>query len=236
MQPIPAIDILDGRVVRLLHGDFDDVTVYSEDPVGLAASYVAAGASRIHVVDLSGARGGTISLDLVRSVARTIPDLQIGGGIRTVSTALAVLAAGAARVVVGSLAVRDADALGRLIAAAGASRVVVAVDVREGRARGEGWSDEGVPTRVVVERALTTGAQSLLVTGIDRDGTLEGPDLELLSEVRALAPGVEIIASGGVASLDDLEAVAGAGVDAAVIGRALLAGRFSIEQLLQRFE
>ena len=235
MLAIPAIDVLDGQVVRLLRGDYAEVTVYPDDPATVAAGYVAAGATRIHVVDLNGARDGTVSLPLIQSLLAVVPDLQVGGGLRTVTPALAVLEAGAARVVVGSMAVHDPDELGRLVATVGSDRVVVAIDVRGGMARGEGWVDEGVRTDVIVERALASGAGSLLVTGIDRDGTLQGPDLELLSEVRALAPTIEVIASGGVASFADLDAAAAVGADAAVVGKALLEGVFTIEELMVRF-
>jgi phosphoribosylformimino-5-aminoimidazole carboxamide ribotide isomerase len=235
MLAIPAIDILDGSVVRLMKGVFDEVTVYSDDPVGTAAGYIAAGADRIHVVDLDGARSGTLSIDLIRSLGVIVPDLQIGGGIRTVTAAIAALDAGASRVVVGSLAVHDPDDLGRLVATVGGERVVVAIDVRDGRARGEGWEDDGVPARTVVERALGAGVGSLLVTGIDRDGTMAGPDLELLMEIRAMAPDVEIIASGGVSSLADLDAARATGANAAVVGRALLEGVFGADELMARF-
>jgi phosphoribosylformimino-5-aminoimidazole carboxamide ribotide isomerase len=235
MLPIPAIDVHDGRVVRLLRGDFDRVTVYADDPAAVATRYVAAGATRIHVVDLDGARSGIISLPLIRTLTGAIPDLQIGGGIRTVTPALAALDAGATRVVVGSMAVHDPDELGRLVATVGGEHVVVAVDVRDGLARGEGWVDDGVPARTVVERALFVGARSLLVTGIDRDGTMQGPDLELLMAVREMGPSLEIIASGGISSLDDLDAAQAAGADAAVVGKALLEGAFTPGELMGRF-
>lgn len=235
MLPIPAIDVLDGRVVRLLRGDYQRVTVYSDDPVAVASRYVAAGARRIHLVDLAGARDGIVSVSLIRRLADVVPDLQVGGGIRTVTPALAALDAGAARVVVGSLAVHDPDELGRLVVTVGGERVVVAVDVRDGRARGSGWQDDGVPARVVVERAVAAGAASVLVTGIDRDGTMEGPDLDLLREVRSWAPTVEIIASGGVSSLRDLDAAAESGADAAVVGKALLDGVIDPIEMMDRF-
>ena len=168
-------------------------------------------------------------------MAAVVPHLQFGGGIRTVTPAVAALDAGAARVVVGSLAVHDPDELGRLVATVGGDRVVVAVDVRDGMARGAGWHDEGLPARTVIERALAAGAESLLVTGIERDGTLNGPDLDLLAEVRSIAPNTEIVASGGVADLDDLDAAAAHGADAAVVGKALLEGVFTVEELVARF-
>ena len=235
MLAIPAVDVLDGMIVRLLQGDFERVTTYANDPLPTITRYVEAGARRIHLVDLDGARGGTTSLDLVRRVAAVVPDLQVGGGIRTATPAIAALDAGATRVVVGSLAVHDPDELGRLVATVGGGRVVVAVDIRDGMARGSGWLDGGIPARTAIQRALAVGVESLLVTGIERDGTLNGPDLDLLVEVRSLAPNVEIIASGGVAALDDLSAAAAHGANAAVVGKALLEGVFAIEELMTRF-
>lgn len=232
MIPIPAIDVLGGRVVRLLRGSFAAVTDFGDDPVRLASSYAEAGAERLHLVDLSGARTGRIDVALVASVARVAPGLQVGGGIRSVADAVAVLDAGAARVVVGSLALSEPDAVAALADEMGGARVVVAIDVRAGRARGSGWTDDGAPFDGVVVAAVAAGASSLLVTGIDRDGAMSGPDLELVTDVRRLAPAVEIIASGGVAELADLDRAAAAGADAAVIGRALLEGRFTLREAL----
>ena len=233
--PIPAIDVLDGRVVRLQQGDYEHVTVYAEDPVPLIAAYVSAGASRIHLVDLGGARDGTIDVGLVTSVASVVPDLQVGGGIRSEVSAQRVIDAGATRVVVGSVAVHEPEVLQRIAEAVGADRVVVAIDVRAGRARGTGWQDDGASYGDVVDRAVDLSVGSLLVTGIDRDGMLTGPDLELVRAVRNLAPRTELIASGGVAALEDLDRASTAGADAAVIGKALLDGRFDAVELFERF-
>lgn len=235
MRPIPAIDVLDRRVVRLRRGDFDAVTVYSDDPAGIATGYVAAGADRLHLVDLNGARSGALDLALIQRVAEVVPDLQVGGGIRTPSDGVSAIDAGASRVVVGSMAVHDAPGLIDLIGSVGGGRVVVAVDVRDGKARGSGWLDDGESVRSVVERAVDAGCGSLLVTGIDRDGTMAGPDLDLLGSVRSWAPAVEIIASGGIATLDDLDRASATGADAAVVGRALLDGAFTIQMLMERF-
>jgi phosphoribosylformimino-5-aminoimidazole carboxamide ribotide isomerase len=235
MLAIPSVDVLDGRIVRLLRGDFDQVTDYGDDPLPTITKYVEAGARRIHLVDLDGARYGTTSLELVQRVAAVVPDLQVGGGIRTATRAVAALDAGAARVVVGSLAVHDPDELSRLVATVGSDRVVVAVDVRDGMARGSGWTDRGVPAGTTIQRALSTGVESLLVTGVERDGTLGGPDLDLLVDVRSLAPNTEIIASGGVGALNDLDAAGAHGADAAVVGKALLEEVFTIGELMARF-
>lgn len=228
MIPIPAIDVLDGRVVRLHQGSFAAVTEFGPDPVRLAAEYAAAGAERLHLVDLAGARHGRLDVELVAAVAAVASGLQVGGGVRTTEDAQAVLAAGAGRVVVGSMAVHRPGAVVELVGAVGGAAVVVAIDVRAGRARGSAWADDGAGYERVVEAVVAAGVGSLLVTGIDRDGTLTGPDLDLVRAVRIVAPDIEIIASGGVADLADLDRAAEAGADAAVIGRALLEGRFTL--------
>ncbi len=234
MQFIPAIDVLDGAVVRLLRGSYDDVTVYADDAVALAQTYVAQGADLIHVVDLGSARDGTdhARTHLCGSLARAGVHFQVGGGIRSVATASAVLASGAARVVVGTTAVGDPAAFAEIVAAVGTARVVVSVDVRDGRARGAGWEDDGAPMAEVLDRVVDLGVAWVVVTGISRDGTLGGPDLDLLRRVRAGWPRVRIIASGGVAALDDLRVLAGEGFDAVVAGRALLEGRFTVAEAI----
>lgn len=234
MQFIPAIDVLDGAVVRLRHGDYDQVTVYGHDAAAVAADYVAAGAELIHVVDLGAARSGgdhdrTV---LCRSLARHGVLFQIGGGIRDAATARTVVDSGARRVVVGTAAVADPAALAEIVDAVGPERVVGAVDVRDGRARGQGWEDDGSPMGEVLDRVAGLGIGWVLVTGITRDGTMEGPDLELLGEVRAGWPSLRIIASGGVGTLDDLRRLSAAGFEAVVSGRALFEGRFTVEEAI----
>lgn len=228
MEIIPAIDVLGSRVVRLLEGDYERATIYGHDPASLAEGWVAEGASRLHLVDLAGARSGVQDVSLIRAIAATGAEVQVGGGIRDTATARAALRAGAARVVVGTMVVHHPDRLERLVAAVGGKRVVAAVDVRAGRALGMGWSDEGREADAVLVDAVASGVGSVLVTGIARDGTMAGPDLDLLARARAAVPGCELIASGGIGSLDDLRAAADAGADAAVVGRALLEGRFTL--------
>lgn len=234
MDLIPAIDILHGSVVRLLRGDYDRVTTYPEDPVRLLTAWHASGVAIAHVVDLDAARGGPRDIDtLARLTDAGIP-IQVGGGIRTPQDAVSTIDAGATRVVVGS-AFTDADGAGEQICSAvRPERVVAAIDVRAGRARGSGWLDEGVELPRAVERILSAGVQRVLVTGIERDGTLDGPDVQLLGEVRALAPDLGLIASGGVGTLDDLRTLARSevGPEGAIVGRALHDRRFSIDEAL----
>ena len=234
MQFIPAIDVLEGKVVRLLQGSYDDVTVYADDVAAVARDHVDQGATLVHVVDLGSARDGTdhARTALCHSLKRAGIPFQIGGGIRGAAVAETVVAAGATRLVVGTVAVSDPRAFAEIVAAVGADRVVAAVDVRNGRARGSGWEDEGVPLSEVLDRVVDTGVEWALVTGISKDGTMDGPDLELLEVVRAGWPSLRIIASGGVGSLGDLRGLAAAGFDAVVAGRALFEGRFTVAEAL----
>ncbi|MCL1598775.1 MAG: HisA/HisF-related TIM barrel protein, partial [Actinomycetia bacterium] len=202
MQIIPAVDVLDGAVVRLLHGDYDAVTTYAPDPAQMARQWVDEGASLVHVVDLAGARRGDPDADLWKTMAEAGLPFQVGGGIRDASLAAAAVDAGAQRVVVGSAAVHSAEALAAIVDAVGPDRVVAAIDVRSGLARGSGWEDGGVALDVVVQRVVASGVPTALVTGIERDGAMNGPDTDLLTLVNIIAPDLELIASGGVGSIN----------------------------------
>lgn len=228
MEIIPAVDVLDGAVVRLAKGDYDHVTVYDPDPVARALAFGAEGASLVHVVDLAGARDGTHDEALWARLADAGVAFQIGGGIRTAAIADAAIAAGASRVVVGTAAVWDPTARSDILAAVGPSRFVAALDVRNGHATGAGWLDEGRPLDVVAGELEAAGVVRALVTGIARDGMLSGPDLDVLAAVRRSAPDVALIGSGGVGSLDDLVALQAAGAEAAIVGRAIYEGRFTV--------
>ncbi len=232
MQVIPAIDVLDGSVVRLHQGRYDEVTEYGDDAVTFARGYLEAGAQLVHIVDLAAARdGGDHDRSrLCAGLAAAGVPFQIGGGIRDAETAGLVVEFGAERVVVGSAAVSDPDALAAIVNRVGAPRVVGAVDVRDGRARGSGWQDEGIPMEDLLDRIVGLGIEWALVTGIARDGTMAGPDTDLLTKVRAGWPDLKLIASGGVGSLADIEELDADGLDAVVVGRALLEGRFDLAE------
>jgi phosphoribosylformimino-5-aminoimidazole carboxamide ribotide isomerase len=230
MQIIPAIDVLDGQVVRLLKGDYDEVTAYSDSPVEALGSWGKAGATLVHVVDLEGARTGTPSPGLVESMARAAVSFQLGGGIRTEAAAVRVLEAGAARVVLGSAAVWEPELLTMLVARFGADRIVAAIDVKAGLATGAGWLDEGRPFGDVIAPVVSSGVGWILTTGISRDGTMTGPDLALTREAVEQAPNCRVIGSGGVGSLADLVALQNVGAHAVVVGKALYEGVFSYEQ------
>lgn len=231
MQFIPAIDVLDGKVVRLLRGSYDDVTVYAEDALAMARSHVRQGADLLHVVDLGSARDGSdhARTGLCRALGEEGIPFQVGGGIRDPAAASAAIRAGATRVVLGTAVVVGGGELDSIVTEVGSERVVAAIDVRDGRARGSGWEDQGTPLAEVLDRATGLGISWALVTGIARDGTMEGPDHDLFREVRRGWPAVRVIASGGVGGLVDLEELSSAGLDAVVVGRALYEGRFTVE-------
>lgn len=227
---IPAIDVLDGKVVRLERGRYDAVTVYGNDPVAFALEFVAAGAPIVHVVDLEGARSGTADRELRRRLGAAAVPFQTGGGLRSTADVAAAIGDGATRAVVGTAAVWDEALVEEMVAAVGPGRLVAAVDVAAGRARGAGWLDEGRPVADVVAGLLANGVERALVTAISRDGMLSGPDLELLETVAG--SGLAVIASGGVGSLGDIAAVRAAGLAGAIVGRAIYEGRFTIAEAL----
>jgi phosphoribosylformimino-5-aminoimidazole carboxamide ribotide isomerase len=235
VEVIPAIDLSGGRVVRLLQGDFDAVTTFPDDPLELAARFAAAGARWLHVIDLDAARTGERDPDtaalLGQLAARKHGRLQVGGGFRRPEQVEEALAAGLDRVLVGTLALRDPRAFGELVERHG-ERICLTADTLAGSTRIAGWlEDSGEPTVELVRRMDAEGVRSFLVTAIDRDGTGEGPDLELLADVRAATSGT-LIASGGVGSAEHVRGAAGVGCDAIVIGKALLSGALSVEDAL----
>jgi phosphoribosylformimino-5-aminoimidazole carboxamide ribotide isomerase len=230
---LPAIDLRGGRVVRLVEGDFERETAYSDDPAGVARAFVNGGATWIHVVDLDGARAGEpAQAAMVRAIVEAVDSrarCQVAGGLRSEAAVAAALEAGAARAVIGTAAIRDPAFAGRLVALHGSDRIAVALDIRDGLALGEGWRPgaPGVPPTDAVAALADYGIQTFAVTAIARDGRLEGPDLDLLASLVALGRG-RVIASGGIGSLDDLRRVRDLGCAGAIVGKALYEGRFTL--------
>lgn len=227
-QIIPAVDVLGEETVRLERGDFERVTLRAGDPGELVRRFAARRPPLIHLVDLAAARSGGARPGLVASLAAEadpVP-LQVAGGVRSPEDALALIGAGAARVVVGTAAFAGPDALGPYVEALG-ERLVVAVDVRAGRVAVSGWeSSSAVGVDEAVDLCIAAGVPRLLCTAIERDGTLTGPDLELLARVRERSRR-PVLAAGGVRSDDDLAALAALGLEGAIVGRALLEGAVS---------
>jgi phosphoribosylformimino-5-aminoimidazole carboxamide ribotide isomerase len=208
------VDVLGEGAVRLERGDYDAVVERAGEPVPLAQRWVEAGAKRIHLVDLDGARSGQVRPELVRAIAALGVPVQASGGIRSVEDARALLDAGADRVVVGTAAWPDPAPWFEL-----GEALVLALDVRDGEVRTAGWT---VGTGLRFEDALVRSeGRRMLVTAIDRDGTLSGPDLELVRQ--AVEAGGRVLAAGGIRSAGDVAALAAAGAEAAIVGRALLA-------------
>jgi len=234
MQVIPAVDVLGGEVVRLVQGDYERVTTYDRDPLAVASRFVQEGAELVHVVDLEAARGGERSAEVLQALGAAGVPFQIGGGIRTPEAARMAIDMGALRVVVGSALLGDTNAAGGIVRAVGTGAVVAAIDVRDGKARGSGWLDDGIPLAEALNRLADVGIARMLVTGIATDGTMEGPALGLYEQVRSLAPGLALIASGGVGTLDDLRTLAASDhtFEAAIVGRALYEGRFGLPEAI----
>ena len=228
---IPAIDVLEGRVVRLLEGSREAVTAQGGDPAEAVARFAAEGAHRLHVVDLDGAFAGTPTAGLLGRViaaAEGVP-VQVGGGFRTLAQVEGALEDGADRVLVGTAALSPSF-LPEAVARVG-DALVVAVDARDGRVAVNGWTEAGALTPAeLARRCADAGVARLLVTATRRDGTLAGPDVELLAGV--LAEGLPVVAAGGIAELDDLLTLRDLGCEAAVVGSALWRGRFTLADAL----
>ena len=224
----PAIDVLDGRVVRLEQGERERVTVDGGDPVAAAERFRDEGASWLHLVDLDGAFSAHASLDLLRAIVGAGVPVQVGGGYRDGAAVQAALDAGAARVLVGTAALDPAFL--RSAAARFGDRLTVAIDARDGLVTVEGWTRASTLAPDELARACAAaGVARLLVTSTRRDGTLSGPDLALLELVLG-ASDLPVIAAGGVASLDDLRALRALGCEGAVAGSALWRGRFTMAE------
>lgn len=235
---IPAIDLRGGRVVRLYQGDYTRQTDYPVDPVELAASYARAGATWLHVVNLDGAReGGLDNLHALAAMVRLGLRVQAGGGVRHEADVERLLAAGVARVVVGSMAVREPDRVTGWLRRFGAGHVTLALDARwhlgAWRLPCAGWTEDVEATlETLAPHYAACGARHLLCTDIDRDGTLAGPNLSLYAYLSGRVPTLAVQASGGVRTVDDVCRARDAGAAAVILGRALLDQHFTLDQAL----
>ena len=225
---VPAVDVLDGRAVRLLRGDYERVTLDAGDPLALIRKLAAAGPPCLHVVALGAARDGGAPVELARgAVAAAAPvPVQLGGGVRTIADAEALAAAGVARVILGTAAFGPLPLDAFVEALDG--RLAGAIDVARGIVRTAGWRESShVTTAAALRHCTEAGVTHVVCTAIDRDGTASGPDLELLCEVRVLFAGT-VFAAGGIRDAADVEAVRLTGVDGVVAGRAVLEGTLSL--------
>ena len=232
MIVIPAVDVRGGRAVRLVRGRPEEETVYADDPAEATARFEAEGAECIHLVDLDAALGTGENREAIRrAVERTAISIQVGGGLRSLEAVEGVLETGAARAVLGTEAVTDPGFLRACLSRWG-ERIVVAADVQGNRVQVRGWTEDAGALEEVLARLDAAGAPRYLVTAVARDGTLEGPDLDLYPRVRKLTDR-PVIASGGVGALEHIRALAGAGVEGVVVGRALYEGAFTLREAVE---
>ncbi|RDV84835.1 1-(5-phosphoribosyl)-5-[(5-phosphoribosylamino)methylideneamino]imidazole-4-carboxamide isomerase [Ammonifex thiophilus] len=242
MLVIPAIDLKGGRCVRLVEGKAALEVVYSSDPVEVALSFQAAGAKWLHVVDLDGAfRGEPANLDAMAAIIRAVSiPVQVGGGIRSRETAEKIFALGAARIILGTAAVREKGLLQELLNSFGKDRIAVSVDAREGRVAVKGWEEVTMVDALTFGRELRLlGVTRVIFTDIKRDGTLKGPNVAAVAEFARFNPGLRVIASGGVSRLEDLmdlKKLAPLGVEGVIVGKALYDGRIDLKEALRLME
>ncbi|WP_297481414.1 1-(5-phosphoribosyl)-5-[(5-phosphoribosylamino)methylideneamino]imidazole-4-carboxamide isomerase [uncultured Photobacterium sp.] len=235
---IPALDLIDGQVVRLFQGDYGQVTEYNVNPTEQFAVYHQAGANWLHLVDLTGAKNTQArQLTLIRQLLTSTPaNIQIGGGVRCEQDVSDLLHAGAQRVVIGSTAVKQPERVKGWIEKYGAEHIVLALDINIDNNGNRivavsGWQeDSGVTIETLLEDFLKVGLKHVLCTDISRDGTLTGSNVELYVDLCRQYPQIQFQSSGGIGSLDDITALKGSGVAGVIVGRALLDGKFSAEQ------
>lgn len=235
MEIYPAIDILGGRAVRLLQGDYAKTTVFDEDPVAVAQHFRALGAAFIHVVDLDGARTGeTVNRALIGRLAGLNGlRIEVGGGIRTLEAAEQYLEAGVSRVILGTAAAEDPELTGALSARFG-DRIAVGIDIADGHVKVRGWLGASPLTAgEMCRRLLDMGIGQAIVTDISRDGAMKGPNTALYARLCCDYPGLFIVASGGVSGHDDLKALRETGVRAAIVGRACYTGAVDLKRALE---
>jgi len=236
LQLIPAVDLMNGKIVRLTHGDPKTAKVYDQfgGPVETAKKWQADGAGKIHIIDLDAALGTGGNLSVISEIVENIDlPIQVGGGIRKVEAAEKLLKLGVSQVILGALAFSQPKAVTQIQREFGAESVIVALDNKDGKIMVAGWKTAtGMGMKEALEKFAALGVKAFLVTSITRDGTLSGPDLDTLRKACQYA-GVAIIAAGGIGGLEDLRALKRAGVAGAVIGKALYEGRFTLKEALE---
>ena len=234
IELIPAIDIIGGQCVRLTKGDYDQKTVYRDSPAEVAKEFEQIGFKRLHVVDLDGA----LSKHIVNSevLRRVTTDTQLvvdfGGGIKTDEDIEKAFAAGASMVTIGSIAVTDPDLFMGWLEKYGAEHIILGADVRHGKISINGWKEDSAEDLLpFLKKYVDAGVKNVLCTEISKDGTLTGPAIELYQSIMAAYPGLHLIASGGVSSIDDIKALEAAGIPAVVFGKAIYEGKINLNEL-----
>ena len=238
MEVIPAIDLIDGKCVQLVQGDYDRKTTFSDDPVGMAAHWVEEGASRIHVVDLDGAKDGKRgNATVVAAIARSVGvPIQVGGGIRTAADADELLGLGVDRVIFGTAAIERPEDVAATVSKHGAQHVIAGIDARNGIVATRGWQeDSGRKASDLIAEMIDYGIERVMYTDIARDGMMRGPNVNGITDILS-STGISLIAAGGIAQLDDLLAVAGTGAEAAVTGTAIYTGAIDLKAAIRKLQ
>lgn len=232
----PAIDLQDGKSVRLYKGDFAKETIINPDPVDQARQYEAAGVGALHLVDLDGAKAGKpVNVDIVKNVRTAFTGiLEIGGGIRDKEAIDLYLGLGVDRVILGSVALKNPELTKQVIREYGAERIVICVDGKDGKVAAEGWLDQSdVPMTDLIAAMIEGGAKYFIVTDVDRDGTMQGANDELLVGLQKQFPTARIVASGGVRNMTDVRNLAERGVLDSIVGKALYEGTITLEEIAE---
>ncbi len=239
MHVIPAIDLLDGNVVRLSKGDYDQAQIYSHDPLTQAHAFEQAGFRYIHIVDLNGARDGRfVNLPYIHQIINgTNLQVQTGGGIRSYEDAARLLESGVRKIISSSMAVRNPEAWKNVLAAFGAERCVFGMDLKGGKIAISGWKEQANQSVAeYLEGMIGAGLREVLCTDISRDGTLAGANVALYERLQKEYPALRFIASGGVSGVEDLERLSAAGVYGVVVGRAYYEGRLTLQEMARHNE
>ena len=237
IEIIPAIDLIEGKCVRLTRGDYDQKTIYASNPVDVAKEFEAQGARRLHLVDLDGARSHhVVNIDVLREICRqTSLTVDFGGGIKTSDDLTQVFDAGAAMATAGSIAVTDPDEVGRWIERYGADHLVLGADVRGGMISINGWKEDSQTELMPMLRHYAAlGIRNVLCTDISKDGMMQGPNIGLYRQIMDEWADCHLIASGGISCEDDIWHLQAAGIPATVVGKAIYEGKIDLKRCLQR--
>jgi len=234
MQIIPAIDILDGKCVRLTQGDFSQVATYSEEPTEVAKRFEAAGLDRLHIVDLDGARRGVVTnLAVLESIAaETHLVIDFGGGVKTDDDVRTILEAGAAMVNIGSIAVKAPDTFNAWLDQYGPDRFLLGADAKNGKLCVDGWKTvTEIDVSPFLSEYVVKGLNEAFVTDVGKDGSMQGPSIELYRQICGALPDFRLVASGGVRSIDDIEKLKQIGCSGVIIGKAIYEGTITLDEL-----
>lgn len=234
MTIIPAIDIINGKCVRLTKGDYAKQKIYYEDPLDAAKAFQAAGLKRLHIVDLDGAKAGQIkNLKVLESIASaTQLIIDFGGGIKTINDVSNVFNAGASIVTLGSIAVKKPEIVEEWLIEFGANKILIGADVLETKIKISGWlEDGGITINDFVGKMLALGAQNIFCTDISKDGVMQGPSVELYKRIIEEHPSINLVASGGVSTMDDVIQLQSLGCSGVIIGKAIYEGKITLKEL-----